>query len=80
MTDHSKFDAALLAEITRAPRQKLAALMYHQPLARLAYDLNLKDYLGYRVPTSRIFDRRLQALRRAGKIRCSRGAWEVVSD
>lgn len=77
MTDYSKFDAALLAEITRA-RQRLSALMSRQPLAQLAEDLDLTDYLGYRVPAYRIFDRRLQALRRAGKIRCSGMKWEAI--
>lgn len=77
MTDYSKFDAALLAEIRTSP-QDFTALMTTHRLADAAMSLGATDRFGHPVELDRIFDRRLQALRRAGKIRYSQGKWEAV--
>jgi hypothetical protein len=78
MTDYTEFDKALLAEIARAP-QNLTRLMGNRPLCELAKSLGLIDYLGNRASMYRIFDRRLQALRRAGKIRYTGRVWEAIN-
>ena len=77
MTDYSKFDAALLAEITHSP-QDFTSLLWTRSLNGLAQSLDAIDRRGHPVDIWRIFDRRLQALRRAGKIRYSGVKWEAV--
>lgn len=77
MTDYSKFDAALLASIGTRPRN-FTELTTRRELVALVESLGAKSKSGHPVPTDRIFDRRLQALRRAGRIRYSRGKWEAV--
>lgn len=76
MIDYSKFDAAMLAEIRTNP-QDFTALMTTHRLAEAAMSLDAKDRFGHPVELDRIFDRRLQALRRAGKIRYSGTKWEI---
>jgi hypothetical protein len=78
MTDYTEFDAMLLDAIKSGAAVTVAELATDRRLVELAESLSLKDHLGCLVPPSRIFDRRLQALRRAWKIRYSRGKWEVV--
>lgn len=77
MTDYSKFDTALLAEITHSPQDFLSLTMTHR-LADAAMSLDAKDRFGHPVELDRIFDRRLQALRKAGKIRHTGTKWEAI--
>ncbi|MCZ4331045.1 hypothetical protein [Castellaniella denitrificans] len=77
MTDYSKFDKALLAAIISKPKN-FTELTTMRPLVALAQSLGAKNGFGHPVPTDRIFDRRLQALRRAGKIRYAGTKWEIL--
>jgi len=76
MTDYTKFDAALLAEIARDPQDFLSLTMTRH-LGSLAESLGIRNRFGERVLLDRIFDLRLQALRRAGKIRYTGKVWEA---
>lgn len=77
MTDYSKFDAALLASISTRPRN-FTELTTRRELVVLVESLGTTDRFGRPAPTDRIFDRRLQALRRAGKIRYTGTKWEIL--
>lgn len=86
MTDYTKFDAALLAEIRKDSR-RLGYLMDVPSLRNLAVKiLGAGTVATARMPyasfgiVGRIFDRRLQALRRAGKIRYTGRVWEAIND
>lgn len=83
MTDYTKFDAALLAEIRKDSR-RLGYLMDVRRLRNLAVNiLGAEKVAAARLPyasfgiVGRVFDRRLQALRRAGKIRYTGKVWEA---
>jgi len=75
MIDYSKFDAALLAEIQRRPGR--FAYLITPKLREMAQVLALQDAVPALKGTYPIFDRRLQALRRAGKIRYTGKVWEA---
>lgn len=69
MSKYTEFDADILSSIEQGD----------STFSRLASLLSTKAKpfaLGQ--PTWRVVDRRLQALRKAGKIRYAKGVWEVV--
>lgn len=76
MKDYSKFDAALLAAIGTKP-QNFTEITTTRELAAMAAALATPDRWGYK-NVDRVFDRRLQALRRAGKIRYAGTKWVAI--
>lgn len=69
MTDYTKFDAALLGKVKAGYRW--FSEIHRGPLAVMAREIGEEDF--------RITDRRLQALRKAGKLTFDRKAgWRVV--
>ena len=77
MKDYTEFDAMLLASIGTRPRN-FTELTTRRELVALVESLGAKSKSGHPVPTDRVFDRRLQALRRAGKIRYAGMKWEIL--
>lgn len=72
--DYTEFDAALLAHIT-AGSNKMLVLEGKADLQKLSVPLREIDRWGSPTPHFRIIDRRLQALRRAEKIRFNGKFW-----
>lgn len=70
--DYTEFDAALLAHI-KAGKNKAMNLEYQGDIIRLA-----APHASTSSPVFRVVDRRLQALRRAGKIRFNGKHWELT--
>lgn len=70
-------DAALLAAI-KAGAVTFGALLAQEPLLRDATALASADRWGQR-NGDRVIDRRLQALRRAGKLKFEARQWRVVA-
>lgn len=77
MTDYTEFDTALLANL-RAGIVTMMGMNVEGTLRTITDKLNLRDKRGMKVPHFRVIDRRLQALRKANKIRYNGKAWEVV--
>lgn len=75
--DYTEFDAALLAHITSGVNTMML-LDYKSDLKKLAVPLVDVDRWGQPTPHFRIIDRRLQALRRAEKIRFNGKQWELT--
>lgn len=75
MTDYTKFDEALLEAIRQQPRA-FWQLIDIRRIHTLADKLAKVDRWGY-LGSWRVLDRRLQALRRAGKIRYRGKVWEA---
>lgn len=75
MSKYATLDAMILAEIGSAPKQ--FAMLYRADIVhecdRLAMDEPAKR--GRDIEPFRILDRRLQALRKAGKIQSSTKGW-----
>lgn len=71
--DYTAFDAELLVRI-EAGFDNFTSLAKLPTLRQLG-----KQFESERSDYGRVIDRRLQALRKAGKIRYSGGAWSVVS-
>ncbi|SFQ46618.1 hypothetical protein SAMN05216229_12351 [Geopseudomonas sagittaria] len=71
--DYSQFDATLLDAI-RVGKTSFAQLTNHKPLMALARPF----CAGTDTPEWRIVDRRLQALRKAGKIKHASQLWTIV--
>lgn len=86
MTDYTKFYAALLDAI-RKSRPRLASMISDATLRGLAVSILGAEvvakarlpYLSWGI-VGRLFDRRLQALRRTGKIRYTGTKWEAIND
>lgn len=81
MTDYTEFDAALIEAIRQAtPRERcveFSCFAYNQPLRDMATALARPDRYGDRAGW-RVTDRRLQALRKAGKLAFDRKTgWRV---
>ena len=75
--DYTEFDTALLAHIT-AGCSTMKLLEYKDDLKKLAAPLTDTDRWGSPTPHFRMIDRRLQALRRAEKIRFNGKHWELL--
>lgn len=76
--DYTAFDALLLDQI-RHGKTRLAQLSEHKPLLDMAKPFCAPRPGSYPQPEWRIIDRRLQALRKAGKIKyCTRAGWRIV--
>lgn len=77
--DYTAFDALLLDQI-RAGKTRMAQLDMHKPLLELAKPFCAPKPGRYPQPEWRVIDLRLQALRKAGKIKfCTRtGCWHIV--
>lgn len=71
--DYSQFDALLLDAI-KGGRTSFSFLANHKPLIDLARPF----CAGTDTPEWRIIDRRLQALRKAGKIKRASQTWTIV--
>lgn len=71
--DYTAFDAELLAQI-KAGRNRMMKLEIHKPLLEMA-----KPFCAPTTPAWRIIDRRLQALRKAGKISHDGAVWAIVT-
>lgn len=71
--DYTAFDAELL-RLIKAGRNRMMMLDGHKPLLEMA-----KPFCGRAIVFPwRVIDRRLQALRKAGKIEFNGKAWEIV--
>lgn len=75
MSKYSDFDQLVLDEI-RSGRQTFAEMQTRQVM-RLAEDLAVPDRWNNKAP-DRVLDRRLQALRKAGKIAHIAGRWHLI--
>jgi hypothetical protein len=71
--DYQEFDCALLAQI-QAGCNAMMRLEYSPELQKLA----APHQDGGRTPVFRVIDRRLQALRKAGKVRWDGKVWAVL--
>lgn len=69
--DYTEFDAALMAHIASGKNQA-GILECQGDIRRLA-----EPHQGQSAPVFRVVDRRLQALRHAGKIRFNGKNWEL---
>ncbi|MGB5807256.1 hypothetical protein [Castellaniella sp.] len=84
MTDYSKFDAMLLDAIKSGATVTVSEMIGNHKMLRvtatqLVGDRPLpRDAYSSAGLVGRVFDRRLQALRRAGRIRYCRGVWEAI--
>jgi hypothetical protein len=78
MSKYTEFDAALIAQISVGRNKMVLLNSYSSGLRVSAMPFRNIDSLR---PTDafRVIDRRLQYLRKAGKIRFSAGAWEVLA-
>ena len=75
---YTTFDAMLL-DLIRNGKTRMAQLELHQPLLELAKPFCIAKPGSHQPPEWRIIDRRLQALRKAGKIKYSSAAgWRIV--
>lgn len=74
---YAGLDAALLAAI-RAGADTFGALLAHDTLLREATALASADRWGQK-NGDRVIDRRLQALRKAGKLTFAERQWRVVA-
>lgn len=72
--DYQEFDGALMAYIDAGRNTMLMLDCAASGLARLA-DQHRKEG---KTPLFRVIDRRLQALRKAGKIIFTRNGWQIV--
>jgi hypothetical protein len=77
MNDYTKLDAALLERIA-AGCNTMMLLDGAKELLPLIEPFRTKDRWGGLTPEFRIVDRRLQALRKQGKIRFNNKTWERV--
>lgn len=83
MADYTKFDAALLDAIKSGAAVTVSEMIGNHKMLRVAATRLVGDRQLPRNAYSsaglvgRIFDRRLQALRRAGKIRYTGRVWEA---
>lgn len=73
--DYADFDAALLAQIAGGRNTMMSLDSVASGLITRAEPFCTKDRYGNRKPAFRIIDRRLQALRKRGKIRFNGKAW-----
>lgn len=72
--DYKEFDTTLLAQIEAGRNTMMLMDGAASGLPSLA--MPFRD--GGRVPVFRVIDRRLQALRKAGKLRWSGKVWEIA--
>lgn len=75
--DYTAFDAQLL-ELIRKGRDTFTQLEGHKPLIEMAKPFCIAVRSRYAQEQYRIIDRRLQALRKAGKIEYHSGKWHIV--
>lgn len=75
--DYTEFDKLLIAAI-RAGKKRARDLEVE--LNGAAQQFRLKTKWGDGVPVFRIIDQRLQAQRRAGRIKFGRDGWHLVED
>lgn len=77
--DYNAFDAMLLDQI-RHGKNRMVHLSAHKPLLEMAKPFcTSRTGTHYPTPEWRIIDRRLQALRKAGKIKhCTTIGWRIV--
>lgn len=75
--DYTAFDAELLAQI-KAGRNCAGLLLDVRELRKLAQPFCVASKSPFGTGPWRITGRRLQALRKAGKIRYSGAKWEVI--
>lgn len=78
MSKYEEFDAALLNAI-RNGADKLDAMCGNAKIKALAQPLREKDRWGHLTEVFRIIDRRLQALRKKGRIAYTGARWVVQS-
>lgn len=77
MSKYTEFDELLIQSI-KAGRNTFTTMQTREMINR-ATPLAPVDRFGAR-NEFRVFDRRLQALRKAGKIRYKKGVWHVIED
>lgn len=76
--DYTEFDAAIIDSI-RHGKTHMRQLDQHKPLIEMAKPFCLSINGRHPQPEWRVIDRRLQALRKAGKIKHSSGAgWKIA--
>lgn len=75
--DYSSFDVELLVLI-RAGRNTFTQLEGHQPLKEMAKPFCANTTSRFGPEPFRIIDRRLQALRKAGRIAYNGGKWRFI--
>lgn len=75
--DYTEFDKALIHAIAGG-RNTMAQLETSSRLRQLAEPHRSKDWFGDLVPTFRVIDRRLQALRKRGEIMFTGKVWARV--
>lgn len=75
--DYTDFDAQLL-NLIKVGRNTFTQLEGHKPLIEMAKPFCIAVRSRYAPEPFRIIDRRLQALRKAGKIEYGSGKWRVI--
>ena len=76
--DYSQFDAQLISLIELG-RDTFTQLEGHKPLVELAKPFCVAVRSRYAPEPYRIIDRRLQALRKAGRIAYAGGKWRILN-
>lgn len=75
--DYTDFDAQLL-DLIKVGRNTFTQLEGHKPLIEMAKPFCKSNRSPFCTEPFRIIDRRLQALRKAGKITYHSGKWHVI--
>ena len=76
--DYEEFDKILMAEIWAGRGNKGIFTKQASPVSVAAESYRKKDPWRGRTPVARIIEKRLQALRREGRIRWCGVTWEII--